>query len=159
MMCVLGNWYWYKNFKQIAQSSLNKINAWCNINGFKMSNNQSVSASIYEEPWEQTSFFTLNDQTIEVKHQFKYLGIIFPENGLCNAHVSCEHDKGLKRIDLLRMLKGTNWGLSEDPFLCIYRALIRSMMEYGIKIYFNSSESSLKQIEKIETEYLDMCGS
>ena len=86
------------------------------------------------------------------------MGIIFPENGLCNAHVSYEYDKGLKRIDLLRMLKGTNWGVSEDPFLCIYRALIRSIIEYAMKIYFNSSESSLKQIEKIETEYLDMCG-
>ena len=32
-----------------------------------------------------------NNQAIEVKHQMKYLGIIFQENGLYNAHISYVH--------------------------------------------------------------------
>ena len=67
----------------------------------------------------------LNDQTIEVKHQFKYLGIIFQENDLYNEHVSYVHDKYIKRINLLRMSKGTDRGVSKDSLLCIGRALIR----------------------------------
>ena len=50
------------------------------------------------------------------------------------------------------MLKGTNWGVSKDPLLCIYRALIRPIINYEMEIYFNSSNSTLKQIEKIQTE-------
>ena len=49
------------------------------------------------------------------------------------------------------MLKGTSWGVSKDPLLCIYRALIRPIIEYGMEIYFNSSDSTLKQIEKIRS--------
>ena len=93
-----------------------------------------------------------NNQTIEVKHQLKYLGIIFQENGLYNTYVSYVHDKCLKRINLLRMLKGTNWGVSKDPLLYNYRALIRPIINYEMEIYFNSSNSTLKQIEKIQTE-------
>ena len=70
------------------------------------------------------------------------------------AHVSYVHDKCLKRINLLRMLKGSNWGVSKDPFLCIYRTLIRPIIEYGMEINFNSSDSTLKQIETIQTESL-----
>ena len=97
-----------------------------------------------------------NNQTIEVKHQFKYLGIIFQENGLYNAHVSYVHDKCLKRIDLLWMLKGTNWGVSKDPLLCNYTALIRPIINYEMEIYFSSSNSTLKQIEKIQTERMNI---
>ena len=61
-------------------------------------------------------FLISNNQTIEVKLQFKYLGIIFQENDLYNAHISYVHDKCLKRINLLSMLQGTNWGVLKDPF-------------------------------------------
>ena len=137
-----------KILNKLAQSLLNKINAWCNIKGFKMSINKSAALLFTKKRKNKQVSLILNNQTIEVKHQFKYLGIIFQENDLYNAHVSYVHDKCLKRINLLRMLKGTNRGVSKDPFLCIYRALIRPIIEYG---------STLKQIEKIQTECLRIC--
>ena len=146
-----------KVLNKLAQSSLNKINAWCNINGFKMSINKSAALLFTKKRKNKQVSLILNNQTIEVKHQFKYLGIIFQENGLYNAHFRYVHDKCLKRINLLRMLKGTSWGVSKDPLLCIYRALIRPIIEYGMEIYFNSSDSTLKQIEKIQTECLRIC--
>ena len=146
-----------KVLNKLDQSSLNKINAWCNINGFKMSINKSAALLFTKKRKNKQVFLILNNQTIEVKHQFKYLGIIFQENGLNNAHVSYVHDKCLKRINLLRMLKGTNWGVSKDHLLCIYRALICPIIEYEMEIYFNSLDSTLKQIEKIQTECLWIC--
>ena len=125
-----------------------------NINGFKMSINKSAALLFTKKRKNKQVSLILNNQTIEVKHQFKYLGIIFQKNGLYYAHVSYVHEKCLKRINLLRMLKGTSWEVSKDPLLCIYRALIRPIIEYGMEIYFNSSDSTLKQIEKIQTECL-----
>ena len=142
---------------KLGQSSLNKINAWCNVNGFKMSINKSPALLFTKKCKNKQVSLILNNQTIEVKHQFKYLGIIFQENGLYNAHVSYVHDKCFKRINLLWMLKGTSWGVSKDPLFCIYRALIRPIIECGMEIYFNSSDSTLKQIEKIQTECLRIC--
>ena len=55
------------------------------------------------------------------------------------------------------MLKGTNWGVSKDSLLCIYRALICLIIKYGMEIYVNSSDSTLKQIKKIQTECLREC--
>ena len=75
-----------------------------------------------------------------------------------NAHVSYVHDKCLKRINLLWMLQGTNWGVSKNPLLCIYKTLIRPIIfSYEMEIYLNSSNSTLKQIEKIQTERLRIC--
>ena len=93
---------------KLAQCSLNKINAWCNINGFTMSINKSAALVFTKKRKNKQVSLILNNQAIEVKYQFKYWGIIFQENGLYNAHVSYVHDKCLQRINLLRMLKGTN---------------------------------------------------
>ena len=48
-------------------------------------------------------------------------------------------------------------GSVKNTLLCIYRALIRPIIEYGMEIYFNSSDLILKQIEKIQTECLRIC--
>ena len=122
-----------------------------------MSVNKSAALLFTKKRKNKQVFLILNNQTIEVKHQFEYLDIIFQKDGLYNAHVSYVHDKCLKRINLLRMLKGTNWGVSKDLLLCIYRALIRPIIEYGMEIYFSSSDSTLKQIKKIQTECLRIC--
>ena len=82
-----------KVLNKLAHSSLNKINAWCNINGFRMSMNKSAALLFAKKRTNKQVSLILNNQTIKVKHQFKYLGIIFQENGLYNAHVSYVHDK------------------------------------------------------------------
>ena len=146
-----------KVLNKLAQSSLNKINAWCNINGFKMSINKSAALLFTKKCKNKQVSLILNNQTVEVKHQFKYLSTIFQEIDLYNAHVSYVHNKCLERINLLRMLKGTNREVSKDPLLCICRALICPIIEYGMEIYFNSSDSTLKQIEKSQTECLRIC--
>ena len=60
-------------------------------------------------------------------------------------------------MNVLRMLKGSNWGMAKDPLLNLYRALIRPVIEYGMEIYFNSSDSLLKQVERIQSECLRIC--
>ena len=81
-----------KILNKLNQSSLNKINAWCNIKGFKMSINESAALLFTKKRKNKQVSLILNNQTIEVKHQFKYLGIIFQEDGLYNAHVSYVHE-------------------------------------------------------------------
>jgi len=129
---------------ELAQSSLSKIGIWCDKNGFKISISKSAALLFTKKRKNINVSLTLKQKNQEVRHQVKYLGIIFQENGLFNAHINYVQEKCLKRINLLRMLKGTTWGVSEDLFLCIYRALIRPIIEYGMEIFFNSSDSILK---------------
>jgi len=66
------------------------------------------------------------------------------------------HSKCLKRLDLLRMLTGTTGGAAKKPLLHIFRALVRSVLEYGMKAYFFSSASSLEK-NKIQYAALRLC--
>ena len=97
------------------------------------------------------------NQALALEKQFKYLGIVFQENGLYFAHARYIQEKCSKGINILRMLKGSNWGMLKDTLLSLYRALIRPIIEYGMEIYFNCSDSILKQIETIQHECLRIC--
>ena len=47
--------------------------------------------------------------------------------------------------------------MSQDALLSLYRALIRPIIEYGMEIYFNCSDSTLKIIETLQHECLRIC--
>ncbi|KAM0731572.1 putative RNA-directed DNA polymerase from transposon X-element [Formica fusca] len=82
-------------------------------------------------------------------------------------HLDCrlsgrEHSRFLlgrcsKLINILSMLRGTWWGASPQLLLSIYRALIRSSMEYGCSIFPLNNRSILYQLEKIQFRALRLC--
>ena len=61
-----------KVLNKLAQSSLSKINAWCNTNGFMMSINKSAALLFTKKRKNKQVSLILSNQTIEVKRQ--YLG-------------------------------------------------------------------------------------
>jgi len=61
---------------------------------------------------------------IPIKSEFKYLGITFQRNGTYHKHTQALQDKCAKRLNLLRAVKGTTWGVAKVPMLSLYRSLI-----------------------------------
>ena len=49
------------------------------------------------------------------------------------------------------------WGVSKDPLLSLYRALICPIIKYGVEVYFNSSDISLRLVKKIQNDGLRWC--
>ena len=55
------------------------------------------------------------------------------------------------------MLKGTSWGAGKRPLLTVYRSLVRSVIEYGMKAHFFASPSLLKPLQKLQNDALRLC--
>ena len=65
---------------------------------------------------------------ILVKNEFNYLGVYFQTNGTYNKHTKYVSDRCSKRKNILRYVKNTSWGVSKEPMLALYSALIRSVV-------------------------------
>jgi len=78
----------------------------------------------------------LQQRSLSVRNEYKFLGITFQRNGTYYSHIEKVHSKCLQRLNLLQILTGTSWGVATMPLLHIYRALIRSVLEYGMEAYF-----------------------
>ena len=118
---------------------------------------QSKSRLQYSSRKNEHISLVIYDKFLALEKQFKYLDIVFQENGLYSAHTRYIQEKYSKRINILHMLKGSSWRMSKDTLLSLYRGLIRPIIEYGKEIYFNCSDSTVKQIETIQHECLRIC--
>ena len=90
-------------------------------------------------------------------NEAKYLGVTFQSNGSFTSYTKHVYDKLLKRMNVSRYLKGTNWGAVTAPLLSIYRCLIRPILEYGMDAYFSVSEHAIGSLQKIQNLCLRLC--
>ena len=75
-----------QHLNNLTQASLNNVETWCETNGFKISVNRSAAILFTKKRKNKNVSLMLYNQTLELKKQVKYLGIIFQDNGIYSAH-------------------------------------------------------------------------
>lgn len=79
----------------------------------------------------------------------RYLGMIFDRKLNWNAHLNHLRTSCQSGINLLRILSNQNWGSDRQTLLLLYRALVRSKIDYGSIIYASASKSVLKIVNTV----------
>ncbi|WP_179117404.1 ribonuclease H family protein, partial [Solemya velum gill symbiont] len=59
--------------------------------------------------------------------------------------------------NLLRVLANTSWGSDRDTLLHVYRAIIRSKLDYGIQVYGNARKTYLRRLRTVQHSALRIC--
>ena len=72
------------------------------------------------------------------------------------------HIKGLKKkcikaLNLLRVVSSTDWGGDRIVLLRLYRALVRSKLDYGCFIYGAACKSYISLLDPIQNQGLRLC--
>ena len=76
----------------------------------------------------------------------KLLGILFDRRLSFKDHMKDLMTKVYRRLNLLKLLKGTNWGARPYTILKAYKCFIRTVLEYGSLITGASRESQVKEM-------------
>ena len=92
----------------------------------------------------QNPVLKLNSTEIPIVEEHKFLGIIFDKKLTFKPHIKHLRSKCNKAIQLLRVIAHTDWGADKKNLLKLYRALIRSKLDYGAFIYGSARKSYLK---------------
>jgi len=66
-----------------------------------------------------------------VVQEVKFLGLIFDSELTFLPHLCYLKKKCMKALNLLHVLANTSWGADQSTLLHLYRALIRSKLDYG----------------------------
>ena len=144
-----------KDLNLSVQRALHTVTSWCNNWGFKVSVSKSV-AMLFTRKQCHNVKLELNNSILPLKSVFKYLGVMVETTGSYQSHVQYVRNRCLKRMNLLRLLRGTTWGVGIAPMLTLYRCLIRPILEYGIEA-FGSSAYALAELQKLQNEALRIC--
>ena len=114
------------------QLHLNRIEDWGDNNGFKFSQSKTVCVhfcrrrGLHPDP-----YLVLYDNPIPVKKETKFLGILLDSKLTFVPHIKGLKKKCVKALNLLRVVSSTDWGGDRIVLLHLYRALIRSKLDYG----------------------------
>ena len=118
--------------------SLNPSKTWC-IN-FHRDNKNKNFPHLY-----------LSGNLLKYKKTYKFLGITFDESLSFKDHIEIITKKCQKRLNLLKAIRGRNWGASPETIMYTYKAYIRPILEYGCTLFAFEDQSLLKKIQNIET--------
>ena len=62
-----------------------------------------------------------------------------------------------KALNLLKVISAQDWGADRDTKLMLYRALIRSKLDYGCIVYGSARRSYLNILEPVQNQGLRLC--
>ena len=140
------------------QQNINNIQNWATNNGFKFSKAKTKCMhfcnlrGMHPDPDLQ-----LDGSPIPVVEEFKFLGLIFDRKLSFIPHIKYLKAKCQKSLDLLRVVSSTNWGADRTVLLRLYRAHIRSKLDYGCMVYGSARDSYLKMLDPIHHQGLRLC--
>jgi hypothetical protein len=129
---------------------------WCNDNNFVLFKNKT-RCMVFTRKRNDTFNIEINGTTVERVSSYKFLGVTFDSRLLWNIHIDDVVSKAKQRCNLLRCVSGTSWGADTYCMLMMYKAYIRSIMDYGCVVYQTASKTQLNKLDCVQSLALRLC--
>ena len=140
------------------QQSLNRLGRWCDENGFKFSPTKTMCVHFCQlRKHHLDPQLYLNGTQIPTICEAKFLGLIFDSKLSFIPHITSLKSRCTKSLDLIKVLSNTTWGADRKVLLRLYRALIRSKLDYGCIVYGSARPSYIKRLDTVHNQCLRLC--
>ena len=84
----------------------------------------------------------------------KLLGATFDRGLSYREHCTGVAKKAMSRVNLLRRLRGQNWGVSSRKLLTFYKQFVRPVMENGYCLSANAKPNAFNSIQVVQNAAL-----
>ncbi|XP_018020252.1 uncharacterized protein LOC108676647 [Hyalella azteca] len=140
------------------QIAINRVNQWTTTHGFSFSNEKTTAIHFKRaRSIEQPPQLSLQGRPIIISQTAKFLGMTFDCRLLWKPHVQALKGGCLKRMNLLRHVAGLTWGADRLTLLRLYRATIRSKLDYGCIIYQYANKATLSALDSVHHSAIRIC--
>jgi len=99
----------------------------------------------------------LHGQLLPCNPSHRFLGLIFDKKLTWAPHITDLRHKTINSLKILKTVSNRDWGADRAVLLRLYKALIRSKLEYGSIVYGSARTSLLESIEVVHRQALRIC--
>ena len=144
--------------KRRIQRVLDKLQEWAIRTGFRFSTLKTEWMVFYRNTQEPAGIqFKLDGQVLKEVKTKKFLGLIFDRMLNWQDHIDYLKGKCLKAINLLSIISKGNKETDSETLLRIYRALIRSKLDYGCEVYGTAPKKMLEKLDPVHHKAIRIC--
>lgn len=155
MLCCAGSHF--KSLQTQMQTALDEAQKWCDEWGFKISREKSIAVLFTHRTGNHDIQLKIDGENIKLEKSARFLGVIFDQRLTWKHHIDYVETKCQKRLNLMKAVSGTRWGASRKALLMIYRALIRSVIDYGAIAFDSAAAVHTVKLQRIQNRALTMC--
>lgn len=138
------------------QQAVSEVKRWSPEWGFRMSIEKTKTVFLSKRSIPQDLNILISDIELERVDQFKYLGMWFDKRLTWSVHINKMIHKCKKMMNVMRCLRGLDWGANWSAMRTIYTNLIRSILDYGCIIYRSAAITHLKKLDVIQSKALGL---
>ena len=139
------------------QNQLNETAKFLFANGFKLSTSNSQAVLFRRNRIDANVKLSIGNELLSLSNTVTFLGIVLDERLTWSAHEQTVEQRCLKRLNALRAISGSSWGACRSSLLQVYRATIRSVLDYGCEVVDLGNERIKSVYEKIQAQALAIC--
>ena len=77
------------------------------------------------------------------------LGVTITKTFNFQSHIKMAISKANRRLNLLRLLSGTNWGCKPEIIMQLYKQYVRPILEYGAIVLLSAPKTTLEKIQLV----------
>jgi len=99
----------------------------------------------------------LGKHPLKMETSVKFLGMVFDSRLSWMKHCQYVEERCKTRLNFMRSITGTKWGASKTCLLILYKALIRSVLDYGAIALTNACQSAQRILDSVQSRALRIC--
>ena len=133
------------------QDCLGVIGELADQNGFRFSPSKTKAVKFTNENSVNQNYpkLYINQQEIKYAEFVKFLGVTFDARLNWAMHINSIKLSCQKPLNLLKFIASQKYGADQKTLMNLYRALIRSKIEYGAVIYHSANNKNLEPLNLI----------
>ncbi|XP_054281228.1 uncharacterized protein LOC128998898 [Macrosteles quadrilineatus] len=138
---------------ELMQRALSIVERWCNQEGLRVNPMKTVMVPFTRKRNVDIARVpTLFGNQIQVKREFKYLGIRLDDKLTWNSHLAHITQRSQTTLMMMRRAVGKTWGLSPQMTNWLYTRVARPMMVYGSVVWWTKvmQTTAVKRLQKIQ---------
>uniref|UniRef100_A0A8C2Q875 Reverse transcriptase n=1 Tax=Cyprinus carpio TaxID=7962 RepID=A0A8C2Q875_CYPCA len=139
------------------QEAIDIVVEWGYNWGFRFSIEKTQSVFFTRKRIQEGLKLRMYGRDLEKVGTFKFLGINLDSRLTFAEHIRRIEEKCKRVINVMRCLRGKEWGASRLAMKKIYMALIRSVLDYGCVVFGSAAQSLLKKLDVIQAQALRLC--
>lgn len=92
----------------------------------------------------------LKGEMIRYEREASFLGIVYDVQTTYRRQIETMKGKVEKRCNILRWLNRVSWGMEVNTALLVYKAFVRSVIDYGLFVVFPKDLRNRNKVEKLQ---------